>query len=131
MLPCVQISSFWDIPKGLTGKCRFIVDLSTPEGTSVNYMTNQRAFSLTYVPIDDVAREIASQGWHIQLAKIDIKSGYSMVQVHPEDRCSSQVYSGRKLHAPCYQSGCSHPQRSSQQLPMQPSRLCNRKGSTL
>ena len=42
--------------------------------------------SLSYVTVDDAARAILSMGRGTLLAKVDIKSAYRIVPVHPEDR---------------------------------------------
>ena len=42
--------------------------------------------SLSYVSVDDAARLIMAHGPGAALAKIDIKSAYQIVLMHPEDR---------------------------------------------
>ena len=85
-LPGVQTSRFGVIPKGNSGKWRLILDLSSPEGGSVNDGINPDLCSLSYVSVDDAARAITESGRGSNLAKIDIKNAYRMVRVHPEDR---------------------------------------------
>ena len=86
-IPGVQVSPFGVIPKSHTpGKWRLIVDLSSPKGSSVNDGISSDLFSLSYIRIDDVSRVIASLGRGTLLAKIDIKSTYRIVPVHPDDR---------------------------------------------
>ncbi len=41
---------------------------------------------MSYVSLDDAARAVAQAGRGARLAKIDIKSTYRIVGVHPEDR---------------------------------------------
>ena len=84
-LPGVQVSRFGVIPKKGLNKWRLILDLS-PEGRSVNDGIRQELCSLSYVSIDDAARAVARAGRGALLAKIDIKSAYRIVGVHPEDR---------------------------------------------
>ena len=62
------------------------LDLSSPEGGSVNYGINPDLCSLSYVSVDDAARAITESGRGSNLAKIDIKNAYRMIPVHPEDR---------------------------------------------
>ena len=42
--------------------------------------------SLSYVTVEDAARVVAKLGRQTQLAKVDIKSAYRIIPVHPEDR---------------------------------------------
>ena len=77
---------FGVIPKGNTGKWRLILDLSSPEGSSVNDGVAPELCSMSYVSIDDAARAIASAGRGSDLAKVDIRQAYRIVPVHPEDR---------------------------------------------
>ncbi len=86
LLPMVHTSRFGVIPKGTSGKWRLIVDLSSPEGNSVNDGISESLCSLTYVSVDDAARAVVEKGVGAQLAKIDIRSAYRIVPVHPDDR---------------------------------------------
>ena len=85
-LPGVQVSKFGVIPKSTPGKWRLIVDLSSPDGASVNDGIGEEACSLSYVTVDDAAREVLRQGVGSLLGKVDIKSAYRVVPVHPDDR---------------------------------------------
>ena len=86
-IPGVQVSPFGVIPKGHSpGKWRLIVDLSSPKGSSVNDGISSDLCSLSYISIDDISRVIASVGRGTLLAKIDIKSAYRIMPVHPHDR---------------------------------------------
>ena len=82
----IQVNRFGVIPKGTPGKWRLIVDLSFPEGTSVNDGIQTDLCSLRYVKVDDAAREIEKQGHNTWMAKIDIQHAYRIVPIHPEDR---------------------------------------------
>jgi len=42
--------------------------------------------SLSYVSVDDAAREVFRQGQHSLMAKVDVKSAYRNIPVHPDDR---------------------------------------------
>ena len=84
--PQVHTSRFGIIPKSTPGKWRLIVDLSSPEGRSVNDGVAQDRCSLSYVGVDDAAREILAQGQGALLAKVDIKMAYRNIPVHPDDR---------------------------------------------
>ena len=85
-LPSVQVSRFGVIPKSTAGKWRLILDLSWPDGHSVNDGIDSDLCSLSYVSVDDAARAATRLGQGALLAKVDIKSAYRMVPVHPEDR---------------------------------------------
>ena len=83
--PNVQISQIGVIPKDSTGKWRLIVDLSAPEGSSVNDNIDESLCSLSYISVDDAVKEIMAKGLGSQLAKVDIQSIYRTIPVHPED----------------------------------------------
>ena len=83
----MHISRFGVIPKkSQLGKWRLIVDLSYPNGASVNDGIDAAVCSLSYASVDDAADTIIQLGRDTCLAKLDIKSTYRMVSVHPEDR---------------------------------------------
>ena len=84
--PQVQLSPLGVIPKKSPGKWRLIMDLSSPEGHSVNDGIPSAVCSLNYVTIDDAAKAIIVKGAGALLAKVDIQSAYRMVPVHPDDR---------------------------------------------
>ena len=85
--PPVHISRFGVIEKKhQPGKFRLIVDLSFPPDKSINDGISPNLCSLSYTKIDDVVREILALGPGTTLAKIDIKSAYRIVPVHPTDR---------------------------------------------
>ena len=57
--PQVQVSPFGVIPKShQPNKWRLIVDLSSPEGESVNDCIDKSLCSLSYVSVDDLAEII-------------------------------------------------------------------------
>ena len=83
----VQVSPFGVIPKPhQPGKWRLIVDLSAPEGHSVNDGIDKKLCALKYVSVDDVALVIQKLGRGAQLAKMDVQAAYRNVPVHPDDR---------------------------------------------
>ena len=57
-----------------------------PSGSSVNYGIPSQLCSLTYVTIDDAILNILKSGKNTILAKIDIKSAFRLLPVHPADR---------------------------------------------
>lgn len=82
----VHISRFGVIPKKTPGKWRLILDLSHPEGGSVNTGIAEQHCSLHYVSTEDAARAIAHKDRGCKLAKVDIQNAYRTVPVHPDDR---------------------------------------------
>ena len=85
VFPSVHCSLIGLVPKSSTGKWRLIVDLSSPHGRSVNDGIDTALCSLEYVTVDLVADVVASFPGSL-LSKIDIRSAYRTVPVHPEDR---------------------------------------------
>ena len=83
MFTDVQVSRFGVIPKSEPGNWRLILDLSSPEGRSVNDGINSENCLLSYITVDDA---IVSMGEGAMLAKVDIKSAYRIILVHPEDQ---------------------------------------------
>ena len=82
----MQISRFEVILKGATGKWRLILDLSSPEGASVNCGIDKELCSLKYATVDQATESVVRLGRGTLMAKIDIKAAYRLVPVHPEDR---------------------------------------------
>ena len=87
LVPRVVTSRFGVIPKsGQNGKWRLIVDLSYPEGGSVNDGISSNWCSLNYVRVDNVVKRLLELGVGAEMAKLDVKSAYRIVPVHPSDR---------------------------------------------
>ena len=88
----VHLNRFGVIPKSSQpGKWRPIVDLSRPEEKSVNDGINPSHCSLQYVRVDDVVKQLLRLGPGALMAKLDVKSAYRIVPVHPEDRLSDTM----------------------------------------
>ena len=82
-----QVSPIGVIPKSnQRGKWRLIVDLSSPEGRSVNAGIEPELCSMHYLRLDEVVQQISKAGQGALLAKMDIDSAYRNVPVHPADR---------------------------------------------
>lgn len=82
-----HISKFGVIPKRhKENKWRLIVDLSRPEGGSVNGGIDPNLCSLSYTKVDEVANTVCQLGRGTELAKADIQAAYRIVPVHPDDR---------------------------------------------
>lgn len=84
--PFVHINRFGVIPKSTPGKWRLIVDMSSPEGGSVNDGIQESMCSLSYATVEDATQGIVDYGTGALLTKIDIRNAYRVVPVHPDDR---------------------------------------------
>ena len=62
------------------------MNLSHPHGYSVNDAIPKELCSISYITIDDATRRIVELGANTLLAKIDIKSAFRLIPVHPADR---------------------------------------------
>ena len=83
----VTINRFGVIPKHhKPGKWRLIVDLSYPQGFSINDGISQADSSMVYSSLDDAAHLIATHGRNAIMAKIDVSSAFRIIPVHPQDR---------------------------------------------
>lgn len=83
----IHCSPFGVIPKrNKPGQWRLIVNLSAPEGGSVNDGIDRDLASLSYVSVDEVAEAVLNLGRGTQMAKMDIRQAYRNVPVHPQDR---------------------------------------------
>ena len=86
-IPGIQLSPFGVIPKrGQPNKWRLIIDLSSPKGYSVNDGIDPALTSVQYSSIDDAVSYINQLGTGTLMAKLDIKSAYRNIPVHPHDR---------------------------------------------
>ena len=84
--PMIHICCFGVIPKGSSGRWHLIVDLSAPEGYSVNDGIREDLCSLKYVTVDDAVQVVLELGQGAKLTKLDICSAYRIIPVNPEDR---------------------------------------------
>ncbi len=83
----IQCSPFGVIPKkGKPGKWRLIVNLSAPDGRSVNDGVDRTLSSVAYTSVDEVVRRVLLLGRGAEVAKADVRVAYRNVPVHPEDR---------------------------------------------
>ena len=85
-LPHLHISRFGVIPKKhQPGKWRLILDLSSPDGHSVNDSIRKDSFTVQYMKVDDIIGRIMSLGRGTLLAKFDVESAYGIIPIHPND----------------------------------------------
>lgn len=84
----IHCSPIGIIPKkGKPGKWRLIVDLSAPEGASINDGVDKETSSLSYTSVDAITSRVLALSQGAMLAKMDFKQAYRIIPVHPEDRC--------------------------------------------
>ena len=79
----VHVNPIGLIPKPhRPGKWRLIVNLSAPEGHSVNDGISKELASMHYASMDDAVNTIRRLGRGTLLAKLDLKSAYRKIPVH-------------------------------------------------
>ena len=83
--PNVHISRLGVVPKKQSDCWCLILDLSAPEGWSVNDGINPTLCSFSYISVDQAAEVISRIGHSALLAKVDIKSAYRIVPIYRED----------------------------------------------
>ena len=80
----LHVSSFGVIPKkGQPGKWCLIVDLSSPQGHSVNDEIHSDSCHLQYIKMDDIIKTVSQLGPGSLMAKFDIESAYWDNPIHP------------------------------------------------
>ena len=83
----VHISPIGLIPKPhQPGKWRLITDLSSPAEASVNEGIDPELCSLKYTSVDAGVRLLITLGRGALMAKLDLRSAYRLVPVHPADQ---------------------------------------------
>ena len=86
-VPHLHISPFGVIPKShQPGKWRLILDLSSPQGHSVNDGIPKDPFSLHYITVDDAIKALIELGPGALMAKFDVQAAYRNLAIHPDDR---------------------------------------------
>ena len=86
-LPGIQISRFGVTPKShQMDKWRLIVDLLHPKSYSVNDGIPKSLCGLSYITVDTAINKILELGPNTLMAKVDIKSAFRLLPVHPADR---------------------------------------------
>ena len=75
----MHISRYGVIPKKhQSNKWHLIIDLSHPQGHSVNENIPKTLCSLSYITVDDVIERILGFSLYTLLAKVDIKSAFRL-----------------------------------------------------
>ena len=57
--------------------------LSAPAGSSINDYINKEEYSLHYASVDDAVHSLLTLGPGAMMVKVDLKSAFRMVPVHP------------------------------------------------
>ena len=81
----VHLSPLGLVPKPHSDKWRLIVNLSSPEGYSVNDGICPDLTSVVYASVDNAVEIIRHLGLGTELVKIDLKDAYRVIPVHPQD----------------------------------------------
>lgn len=86
VIPTAHVNHFGVIPKSHQPNAwRLIVDLSFPRGKNVNDRVPKNLCSMTYVTVDEAIQRILKLDRGTLLAKIDTKSAFRLIPVHPMD----------------------------------------------
>ena len=73
----LHVNSFGVIPmKGQPGKCRLIMNLSSPQGHSVNDEIDSESWHLQYINMDDIIKMVSKFGPGALLDKFDTEYVY-------------------------------------------------------
>ena len=83
-VPRLHCSGLGAVPKK-NGSWRMILHLSAPAGKSINDFIPKEVFTLQYASIDDAVQSLLTLGPGAQMAKVDLKSAFRMIPVHPAD----------------------------------------------
>ena len=84
--PYIHLSRFGVIPKSMPGKWRLIVDMSSPDGGSVNDGIRDTWCSLSCTIVTDAACGLTSYGKGALMIIVDIHNVYRVVPIHLADR---------------------------------------------
>lgn len=79
------ISPIGLVPKSTPGQFRLIFDLSYPHGSSVNSGISKVYSSVAYTHFDEITKMVQREGQGSYLFKVDIKSAFRLLPIHPED----------------------------------------------
>ena len=80
----IHTSPFGVIPKkSRPNKWRLILDLSSPNGHSMNDGVEKELTSLSYVSVDDVVSQVRQLDQGMMIAKMDVKSAYQNIPSAP------------------------------------------------
>ena len=81
----VHTSPIGLVPRSQSDRRRMIVDLSAPNGASVNDGIGADVCSMMYASVDNAVSITQHLGQGAQLVKMDLKDAYCIIPVHPQD----------------------------------------------
>lgn len=91
------------------GSFRVIHDLSFPKGQSVNDMIPNHLTSVSYEDFDHMVSLIVQQGLGAPIAKVDIKSDFHILPIHPDSvHLFGSTFDNQFYMDKCLPMGCSH-----------------------
>ena len=67
------------------GSVRLVMDLSQPEGLSINEGIDKEEFSVRYSHFDEATRLVRMVGKGCYMCKVDIRHAYRLLPVHPSE----------------------------------------------
>lgn len=82
----LRISPVGIVPKK-SGGWRLITHLSAPEGNSINDFIDPKYCSVKYSSFDEAVTLVQSQGPACLIGKMDLKSAFRLLPIHPSDFC--------------------------------------------
>ena len=84
---CLHKTLWGNSQENRPGKWRLIVNLSAPDGHSVNdFIEKEVSTTLTYFSINNIAQVLLQFRKGTLLGKMDVKEAFRLVPVHPSDR---------------------------------------------
>jgi hypothetical protein len=103
----LHISPIGLVPKSDEG-WRLITYLFSPEGNSINYFISPQFTRVQYTSLDSILDNIHLHGQNALLAKIDIKSAFRLLKIHPADFDLMGIKFGGSYYIDkCLPMGCS------------------------
>ena len=102
------ISPLGLVPKSTPGEFRLIIDLSYPPNRSINAGIPSEVCSVQYTSFDAATRMVRDLGQGPAMIKVDIKSAFRLIPIHPSDLCLlGMQFQGRYLVDKALPFGCS------------------------
>ena len=74
------------VPKSHSDKWHLVVDLSSPQGRSINHGISPDSCSLRYASVDNAVEAIMSLGHSALLVKLDLSNTHRIILVHTDDQ---------------------------------------------
>ena len=93
----LMISPVGLVPKSTPGEMRLIFDLSFPNGSSINEGIPREYASVSYTSFDAVVDMVLKEGQGCSLIKIDVKSAFRLLPIHPSDFSLLGMSVGEKI----------------------------------